>query len=66
MLSLLVQSTGLSRPPQNLLRQRTRFCRAIRQNIVHVIQVRRQCRPFLPRFGEIIPVTLEQRLFKSP
>ncbi len=44
------------------------FCaclgRAVSQNFVHVIQIRREFGAFFPRFGKVIPVVLEKHLLQ--
>jgi len=55
----LLHPAGLPCALQNGLRQRPGLGRAIGKNLVYVIQIRRQLRAFLTRFGEIIPVVLE-------
>ena len=60
----LFQPAIFPRSLQNFLRQRPGFRRAIGQNPVDVIQIRRQFGAFFPRFGEIIPVILKQRLLQ--
>src|ERR1039458_242842 len=58
------QPAVLSRPFQNLLGQCAGFLCAIGQNIVDVIQIRRQFGALFPRLGKIIPVILEQHLLQ--
>src|SRR6059036_866680 len=59
-----IQPTGNLRPLEHLLGQGARLHRAATQDLVNVVQVRRELRSFGSSRSEVIPVMLEQRLLQ--